>query len=1165
MLKEKRLNNGVLGFGPDLGKLAAWRVKSKLTDRFLGITALLCIVFGTSAATAQTEDDIFLFTSSVAPNVLIQLDNSASMNHIVWHPAFDPQGAYDCAAFIPTTTYFLSSTSSLTYCGRTRKLYNDAASVGPTRYDGRYLNWVFSSQNTVQSEIDNSVATRICQGPGSPTYKKYQLNRLSAAKRVVLDTMCEVLTTKTVRFGLSVFRESRDVSGVDPNGGYINVGVDDNTPVQANDLEASVLNTRADTWTPLAETLFQSYTYFMSRNASDRPSGATSGTFPGYSYRLTPANGGGDFTSTASQIPDSPIDFTCQKNFVIIISGGAPTRDDFDADPTSTAAGFSNFGALVGDYNPDGEIELPGGIFEESLYLDDIAKMMHETDCRPDMVGDQTLDVYTIGFTSEGAANTLLQKVADVGNGLFFTSNNPEELRTRLNTAINDIIEKAQSFTAATVPSTRTSSGGSFYSSFFLPSGKSAYWEGHLRAFHIDSVGDIFGQGNVCAFIDPDPGECNSGVSNPAAPPFWDAGEEVPLPASRTLYTSKVSGPNPVRVAFDVGLTAADLTLSPFAAGPAPAPNPTYPGSFALTAEGLADEVIAYAQGCQFGTGASFPGVASTTACLARTWRLGDIFHSGPAVVTAPRTPINDPAYDAFRTAHANRQRIIYAGANDGFLHAFDAGALNTLVTPPAYLDGSGTELFGFMPWEARRNIKRLVIDDPTNRRYYVDGSPQTVDAWIRSSITDTSKQLSEWRTVLVGGLRQGGRAYYALDVTDPTDAAYPGYLWEFPNETDPDTTSVATSILPYLGESWSKPIVTRVKVKINADDNSGAGYERWVVVVSGGYDPTSDPNDQLNYVPNSIVGRAILMIDLASGELLAMKRFDSGAADAQAVMDYAIPSTAGVLDLDFDGFADVIYVGDLGGQVFKWVVDAIGEDRVNDSSMAGDYTQPSWPFKVFFKAPITKVAGINYFKSFYTPPQAVFVGRQLYLAFGSGERMDIGFFGIPASDENNRFYSMTDLDPHERRTLPYATLTEADLVEVGGNSTCADVSGRGFLFKVRDGEKFVTNAEIFQRYVFAGTFQPRTSADPCTSKGNGRLYGFRVDCGQPLFTDGLGNPTRGIDLGDGMPTDPQVSVGVDGKDNRIYIEKSGADLESIGAPPLNFDDGSLIYWREID
>ncbi len=1148
------------------------RMASQIRFRLVGISTLLCILLGATAATAQTEDDIFLFTSSVAPNVLVALDNSASMNHIVWHPAFDPQLVYDCAFYDPTTTYGFSSSGTVTVCGRTRRVYHDTASVGNTLYDGRYLNWIFSSANTVQAEIDDpNDGVRICQGPGSPTYAKYQINRLSAAKRVVLDTMCEVLETKTIRFGLSVFRGAEDADDEDPNGGYVEVAINDNTPEHASDLEASVLNTKADTWTPLAEALFQSYTYFMSRTVADLPPGATSGTFPAYSYKITPNNGGGEFTSVSSQKPDSPIEFTCQKNFVIVISGGEPTRDDFDADPISTAAGFTNFGSLVGDYNADGETEVPGGTSEQTLYLDDVAKMMHETDCRPDMAGDQTIDVYTIGFTSEGTANTILQKTAEQGNGLFFTSNNPEELRTRLNSAINDILEKAQSFTAATVPSTRTASGGSFYSSFFLPSGKSAFWEGHLLAYHIDAVGDIFGQGNVCAFIDPDVGECNSGPSNPLAFPFWDAGSEVPLPGSRNLYTTRLSGANPSRVDFDDSLTAADLTLSAFAAAPAPAPNPTYPGSFAQTAEGLADEVIAYAQGCAFGTGANSPGVVTTTACSARPLRLGDIFHSAPTIVAAPRAPFSDPAYSLFKTTYANRQRVIYAGANDGFLHAFDAGGLNTVPTPPVYFDGTGTELFGFMPWEARRNIKNFPIDDPTTRSYYVDGSPQIVDAWIRSSNTDISKELSEWRTVLVGGLRQGGRAYYALDVTDPTAPTYPGYLWEFPNESDPDTTAVTTSVLPYLGESWSTPIVTRVKVRIDANDNSGAGFERWVVVVTGGYDSLSDPNDTANYDASSIVGRAILMIDLASGKLLAMKRYDAGATDAQADMHYAIPSTAGVLDLDFDGYADIIYVGDVGGQVFKWVVDAIGEDRVNDASAAGDFTQPSWPFKVFFEAPIANIAGTRYFKSFFTPPQAVFVGRKLYLAFGSGERADVGFFGLAAGDENNRFYSMTDLDPYEQRSIKFPTLTEADLNAVAGNSTCADVSRRGFYFKVRDGEKFVTNAEIFQRYVFAGTFQPTTSLDPCTSKGVGRLYGFRVDCGLSIFTDTLGDPTREIDLGDGMPTDPQISVGVDGKDNRIYIQKSGNDanggtyLESFGAPNLTFDDGSLIYWREVD
>ena len=177
---------------------------------------------------------------------------------------------------------------------------------------------------------------------------------------------------------------------------------------------------------------------------------------------------------------------------------------------------------------------------------------------------------------------------------------------------------------------------------------------------------------------------------------------------------------------------------------------------------------------------------------------------------------------------------------------------------------------------------------------------------------------------------------------------------------------------------------------------------------------------------------------------------------------------------------------------------------------------------------------------------------------------MNVGFEGLPGEDENNRFYAMNDLDPYETRVTPYPTLTESDLTQILGPSTCESITGRGFFLKVDDGEKFVTNSEIFQTYIFAGSFTPDDTGDPCTSKGNGKLYGFRINCGQPTFSNSLGEPVLSVDLGAVMPTDPQISVGVNGNDNRIYIEKSGADLESIAAPPLNFDDGSLLYWREV-
>jgi hypothetical protein len=46
------------------------------------------------------------------------------------------------------------------------------------------------------------------------------------------------------------------------------------------------------------------------------------------------------------------------------------------------------------------------------------------------------------------------------------------------------------------------------------------------------------------------------------------------------------------------------------------------------------------------------------------------------------------------------------------------------------------------------------------------------------------------------------------------------------------------------------------------------------------------------------------------------------------------------------------------------------------------------------------------------------------------------------------------------------------------------------------------------------------------------------------------------------MPTDPKVSVGIGGKDNRVVVEKSGTDIESIETDDVNIN-GGILYWRE--
>jgi type IV pilus assembly protein PilY1 len=1038
----------------------------------------------------DSGDDLFLLTASTSPNVILVMDNSKSMNHIEWHPDFDPDAAsYTCTYWTNSQVYKAgdegwSGDPAVTVpdpvpagCVDTRTIYTPEG--GDTLWDGRYLNWYYSDDVPAETlvEIETAVANvEGCTQAGGAKFfdEKYRRTRFEASKQVLLDLLC-VAEPKNVRFGVAQFREA------------------------------------AADETPLAETMFQLYTYWMSRDDNKIPiDGASGKKFPRYQYDKF-----GNWEADSNKWFEDAMLYDCEKAFFIIVTDGVPTRDNFDADPAGTAAGFGDFTDLIGDYYDDdddgvADVEVPGDADETSWYLDDIAAFMQDKDFRPDLGGDQNIDTYTVGLATEQTADDFLRKTAEVGNGIFYHVKDGDQLQYALVAALNDIIEKAASFTAAAVPSARTVDGGDFYQSYFFPSGKSAFWEGHIRAWRITATGDIVDANGDCALNDATAGECNSGPFKPEAVFFWDAAEEVPQPGSRTLYASK----NSTRVAFDTSLTAADLEVA--------------------------------------------------------------VFSGTDVGKRQPNSPLSEPSYrQGFRSLYADRKRVIYAGTNAGFLEAIDAGTWQAGATPPAYDAGTGEELFGFMPWEPRQFIKNLPIDSATQRTHYVDGSPQVADVWFYpaggggTDAWDGSASADDWHTMLVSGLRRGGRHYYALDITNPDGIAggpdYPAYGWEFPPESDPD------GYLPLMGHTWGQPIITRVKVSVDAQTDAGGAliaHERWVAIFTAGYNETGDPNpDEVTsdfsvYSDVATEGRAIFMIDMKTGGVLARKKLDAAAGDAQPSMKYAMPSTPAVFDLNNDGFADVIYVGDLGGQVFKWVVNPLGGDPINGSDASDDIDQPSWPFVLFFEAPILDDSGTKYYQNFFFPPAGARMGGKVWLAFGAGERTDLPYEGDASIDENNRFYVVSDPDPLELVGL--GTVDEADLMDATNSPSGVTLTTeRGFFIKAGDGEKFVTSTVIFAGKVITASFAPTPSADPCAARGEATAYVFDLLTGEGYFQDNANNPTRTMDIGVGLPTDPKVSVGPGGKDNRVYIEKSGADLESIGQEDIPAG-GQLLYWREL-
>jgi type IV pilus assembly protein PilY1 len=1190
----------------------------------LAIVSLALVGHFLCPGLARASDDTALFSVAVAPNVLIFIDNSGSMNEVVWHPAYQHDGNPTCNYWQDAATYYVNSSSSDTTATwndtdgfrngnytisssgcvtAARNIFIDSAvqaAGNSTRWDGKYLNWYYSAESAPYiSEITstNNGAYSSCLGGG--TYSLYRRSRVTAAKNILKEVICEVNAAGKVRFGIAQFRlpaSQTDGNGTDTNGGYVLVPVNDYNDAAGNPnvytlngitqshgdhLDDAIETLEGESWTPLAEMMFQVYTYFMSRSAADRPYGANGTTkFPQYTYRPRETGVGGEHsTAGAPTVPDSPVQYRCQKNFILVVTDGEPTKDDFDVSlPTTTAQSFAQFNSLIGNYNNDGENEtvIPSSCqcdswdAEGTLYLDDIAKFMHDTDFRPDLEGDQTFDVYTVGFSTNAFANALLSKTAAVANGQFHFSNSAEELAGAIVEAVSDIVQKSQAFTAATVPAARTASGGKFYTSMFVPSDKTAYWEGHLQSWTISGIGEILDRNGNCALDDPVAGQCLSGPFLFSAEPFWDAGEVLDSRSqgSRDLYTSKLTGTpgladrEELAHTSDGGvLTAADLEVTFPPATP-------YPGSTATDAEELAAEVIANVRGCESGTGAH--GVA----CTERIWKLGDIFHSNPVVVPGPSSWVYSPSYLAFRDAYATRRRVIVAGANDGFFRIWDAGTWNSSLTPPDHDAGTGTEIAGFMPYAARKNAKELAVDTGSRDFYFVDGSPSVADVWFYTSPTVAAKlgDGSEWRTVVMGGLRQGGNSYYALDISDPSSAGYPAYLWEFPRE------DAASAITDYMGQTWSDPILTKVRVSVDGDDNDGEGFERWVAIFAAGYDPAGDPNAHSSYDVESLAGRALVMLDVKTGEILGMKKFDPAGttsltdpsvysydpAQPEQSMHYAIASTPAVYDLDFDGFADVVYAGDLGGNVWKWVIESIGIDPVNGSTT--DTSQPNWPLRKWFSAPIYDSGTNKYFKSFFFAPSATFKSGTLWLAFGSGERTNLQFEGFTGtSDENNRFYAIQDLDPLEKLATPQPVQGESTLMNLTGDGSCAELSAySGFYMMGDDGEKFVTQSDIFFYYLFVGSFVPETPLDPCDAGGKSYLYAFKVYCGEGLFTDASGDPEPRVDLGEGLPTDPRITICPDPRGNRVIVNKQEGDLENFEAPP-GFGSGvGQFYWREL-
>ncbi len=826
------------------------------------------------------------------------------------------------------------------------------------------------------------------------------------------------------------------------------------------------------TWTVLAETLASAGRYFATVIDGD---GNRTGKGPAgfgyykdgvdYTYHydydndgdpdLFPASLTDDFGNTI--VSTSPITSACQKTFVIFLTDG---QSNYDSD-------WNVVTDVIGDYDNDNHRDdckyLDASCYDAARhangrvdFFDDVAKYLYENDLRSDLPDKQNIITYVIGFGfAVSDDTTFLRNTAENGGGQFFLAQNDiDELTSAMQAAIQDIMGRISSGTAVTTITTSSSSDDYLIRAKFFPGSS---WRGYLERFTLP-------------YHETDTPDWEAGSllnTRVAANGYYD----------RKIYTF-LSSQTPKKQAFVAADGAVKTKLA---------------GLWGVDNEEAA-ALINYIRG-----DTTYDGVVYKDR---NNWLLGDIVYSTPVTVGPPKgwyfdnpyktEPSEYASYPAFKSAHSSRKTMIYVGANDGMLHAFDSD--------------TGQEEWAFIPEKIQGKLKDLAVEDC--HKYYVDLTPYVTDVW------DGSK----WLTLLIGGNRLGGEEYFALDVTDPAHDRFTA-LWDkivFPGKL--------ASTLPVVG-----------KVKAN-----GGAIDTWAAVMTSGYD--------------SFTGEGkVAALDIQDGSKLFIwddggsyaDKLTTQAKEAQiAGSPYYTLSSPAALDSDMDGYLDLIYAGDTEGSLWKFYYDyeydAWKKCELFNTGGQAITAPPALAFDVHRNLRIYFGTG----KYLEESDKANNTRNAFYCLVETPFDDDDPNIDHP----NEGHYTHTGSLTGQLQDLT-AVVTKEQFDNDLDAAARARATDKGWYFGLdiptaSPAERVLGKALVVSGVVFFTSFVP--SQDICGYGGNARLYAVDYIHGviDDVVLTEMEAGKRHMDIGLGIPSEPVFYFDPGTKTVRLIIQKSDSDIE---------------------
>jgi type IV pilus assembly protein PilY1 len=1031
--------------------------------------------------------------------------------------ATDSDGYVKANSIAPAASYTSTASEQINWGLLT------SAGYYATLYSSNYMNYIQNTDYANTTVFDPAVS------------------RIDVAKQAVNSI---IDGTTNVRLGLMVFNDNSNWDDTNmslAHGGRIVMKIATMDAARRTTMKAVVNSLTPYTYTPLSEALWETRRYFggLSVDFGDNDPSATPA-------RDTTAETGGNYIS--------PFAYQCQQAYVILVTDGDPTNDE--------AANQAGANARIRN--------LPGIGAITSDPLDELAAWMYNNDTYSGIAGTQRVVTYTIGFGGgiSTAGLQLLQATAAAGHGQYYDASDADQLSAALRNVFFNILATTTSYVA---PTLSLNTFNTLYNrdevefAQFKPSA-TTLWDGNVKKY---SLCKDLSATPTCTF-----GEVVDKNGAPAVDPvtyrikdtafsYWSAsadGNDIVKGGAGSLVPENTAGsPNDTGRVVYTYTGAYDGTDMRTPTGNPDLSNSV--NSLNISTTDLTQAMLSATDAAEReqlihwfrGDDAKDVYIVPNGDVQEDRWKFADPIHSRPVAVT----------YGGTSAAPVTK---LFVGTNDGGLRMVN--------------ESNGIEEWAFYPQEVLGLAKQLWSNADGAHPWGLDGSI-TVHVRDRSVVAATTVDIPDGiidpslgdYVHLYVNMRRGGKNIYALDVTpssilsNPSTTAgnvAPKLMWVIRGGITPGYGS--------LSNTWSRPVVARVYYN--------SSTTKTVLLFGGGYDIV---NDAATPASPTAEGNAIYMVDPATGERLWWASAPNAGCIAPECPDlaltnmvYSIPSELGLMDANLDGRIDRIYVGDLGGQV--WRIDlspSLKKDTNGGSSgyVLADLGCPSG------SQPACTGTSLQDRRKFYYPPEIAQVYDDTYetvsqakhdlVAIASGDREDpidlITYNLTPAQQAvHNRIYVLRDYNTGTLAagsTMSYpATVKDSGLYDATSNAlqnpTAADIaaiqSKNGWYIDLSSssatwvGEKSLAQTTLYSGVLFVSTFTPPSSTTAtvtcAANEGLAKVFALNLLNGTAAFDwNGDGTLTaadRSLTMGGGLLPETVIVIRPEGTSGLVGLNR---------------------------